>query len=159
MPRKALKPKERRPEPAPDFKYNSVLVSKIINILFLKGKKTVGERVFYKAMDQVTEKTKQDPLVVLTRAMDNIKPLLEVKARRVGGATYQVPVDVRRERQIALAIRWLIGFARERTGQAMYVRLAQEIIDASNKVGSAIKKREDTHKMAEANRAFAHYRW
>lgn len=159
MPRKELKPKERRGEPVPDYKFNSVLVSKVINKLFLRGKKSVAERIFYSSMDIIKEKTKQDPMDVLTRAIENVKPLLEVKARRVGGATYQVPVDVRKDRQVALAIRWIIELARARTGKAMKERLAQELIDASNKVGAAIKKREDTHKMAEANRAFAHYRW
>ena len=159
MPRKDLKPKERREAPAPDYKYQSPLAAVFINMLFKNGKKSIGERVFYQALDTIKEKTKEDPLIIFQRAIDNAKPLLEVKARRVGGATYQVPVDVRRSRQITLAIRWLITFAKAKKGKPMNERLAQEIIDASNKTGSTIKKREDMHRMAEANKAFAHYRW
>lgn len=159
MPRKDLRPKERRDAPEGDIKYNSVLVSTFINKLFINGQKTVGEKIFYKAMDVIKEKTKDDPMAAFHRAIDNTKPLLEVKARRVGGATYQVPVDVRKSRQVALAIRWIISYARAKEGKPMFERLAQEIIDASHKTGAAIKKREDTHKMAEANKAFAHYRW
>lgn len=159
MPRKELKPKNRRKPPPPDYKYKSVLVSKFINLLFTSGKKSVAEKVFYQAMDLIKDKIKEEPTVVLQRAIDNVKPLLEVKPRRVGGATYQVPIDVRKERQVTLALRWIISFSRAKTGKPMSERLAQELMDASNKMGAAIKKREDMHKMAEANKAFAHYRW
>lgn len=159
MPRKALKPRERRAMPDPHFKYGSVLVSRFINRISFEGKKSLSERLIEKAFVMINEKTKEDPLVVFNRAMDNVKPLVEVKPRRVGGATYQVPVQVRPERGTALAMRWIIYFAREKTGKPFSERLAEELLAASRKEGSAIKKREDTHRMADANKAFAHYRW
>jgi len=159
MPRKALKPRERRGMPDPHFKYGSVLVSRFINRINFEGKKSLSERLIENAFVMIKEKTKEDPLVVFNRAMENIKPLVEVKPRRVGGATYQVPVQVRPERGTALAMRWIIQFAREKTGKPFSERLAEEILAASRKEGSAIKKREDTHRMADANKAFAHYRW
>lgn len=143
----------------PDLVYNSVLVTKIINKIMLNGKKTIAERIFYKAMDVVKEKTGQEPMEVLEKVMSNIIPKLEVRPRRVGGATYQVPVEVRSSRQRSLAIRWLVGYARKRHEKRMFERLANEMLDASQGKGGAVKKREDTYKMAEANRAFAHYRW
>jgi len=159
MPRKGLRPRERMPAPEPDMKYGSVPIARFINKLNFQGKKSTAESVFYGAMDIIAEKTKEDPLMVFNRALENIRPLLEVRPRRVGGATYQVPMEVPVLRSHTLAIRWIIGFARARTGKAMAERLAQEFIDGSKKEGSAVKKREDTHKMAESNKAFAHYRW
>ena len=143
----------------PDLKYNDTLVSRFINGLMRQGKKSVAQQVFYNALDIVGQRTKEDPVKVFHQAMDNVKPLIEVKSRRVGGATYQVPVEVRQDRRISLAIRWIIGFAKGRPDKSMEVKLAGELVDASQNRGGAIKKREDTHKMAEANRAFAHYRW
>ncbi len=143
----------------PDLKYNDVLVSRFINGLMRKGKKSVAQRIFYSALDLVGQRTKEDPLKVFHQAMDNVKPLIEVKSRRVGGATYQVPVEVRHDRRISLAIRWLISYAKARPEKSMVTKLAGELVDASQNRGGAIKKREDTHKMAEANKAFAHYRW
>ena len=159
MPRKQLRPRERRAFPDPHFKYGSVLVSRLVNRINYAGKKTMAERMIEKAFNMVKEKTKEDPLVIFNRAIDNVKPLVEVKPRRVGGATYQVPVQVRPERGTALAMRWLIQFAREKAGKPFFVRLAEEILAASRREGAAIKKREDTHRMADANKAFAHYRW
>ncbi|MFH1282448.1 MAG: 30S ribosomal protein S7 [bacterium] len=159
MPRKELKPRERRAHPGPDPKYNSELVSRLINKLFLKGKKSTIETIFSKCMDIIKERTKEDPINVFTRAIDNVRPLLEVKPRRVGGATYQVPVEVRTDRGITLAMRWIISNARSKKGKSMMEKLAEELIAASRREGTSIKKREDTHKMAEANKAFAHYRW
>jgi small subunit ribosomal protein S7 len=159
VPRKELRPRERRGMPDPHFKYNSVLVSRLINRINYSGKKTMAERMVEQAFTMMKDKTKEDPLTIFTRAIDNVKPLVEVKPRRVGGATYQVPVQVRPERGTALAMRWLIQFAREKTGRAFSARLAEEILAASRREGSAIKKREDTHRMADANKAFAHYRW
>lgn len=159
MPRKSLKPRERRGLPDPDFKYGSVLVARLVNRLNFEGKKSLSERIMDHAFGVIQEKTKEEPLGVFTRAIENVKPLVEVKPRRVGGATYQVPVQVRPERGTALAMRWLIQFAREKTGKPFSQRLADEILAASRKEGGAIKKREDTHRMAEANKAFAHYRW
>ena len=143
----------------PDLKYSDPLVSRFINGLMRQGKKSVAQQVFYNALDIVSQRTKEDPVKVFHQAMDNVKPLIEVKSRRVGGATYQVPVEVRQDRRISLAIRWIIGFAKGRPDKSMEVKLAGELVDASQNRGGAIKKREDTHKMAEANRAFAHYRW
>jgi small subunit ribosomal protein S7 len=143
----------------PDLKYNDALVSRFINGLMRKGKKSTAQRVFYSALDVVEQRTKEDPLKVFHQAMDNVKPLVEVKSRRVGGATYQVPVEVRYDRRISLAIRWLISHAKNRPEKSMVTKLAGELLDASQNRGGAIKKREDTHKMAEANKAFAHYRW
>jgi len=146
-------------EVLPDPKYRSVLVTRFVNGLMRAGKRSLSERIFYRAVDLAEERTGKKGLDVFTKAIDNIKPMLEVKSRRVGGANYQVPVEVRHERQLALAIRWLIGYAKLRSEKTMADRLANEMIAASNNEGSAIKKREDTHKMAEANKAFSHFRW
>jgi len=146
-------------EVLPDPKFGSVLATKFINGLMHGGKRSVAERIFYSAIEIAGTRTGKKGMDVFEKAMDNVKPILEVKSRRVGGANYQVPVEVRSERQQALAIRWLVGYSRERNEKTMAERLAGEIVAASNKEGSAIKKREDTHKMAEANKAFAHFRW
>jgi small subunit ribosomal protein S7 len=159
MPRKGLRPRDRRPAPAADYKFKSVLVSRLINKLDHQGKKSVAERVMYDALDIVAERTKENALDVFTRAIENIRPLLEVKARRVGGATYQVPIEVSPTRSSTLAMRWMLDAARAKSGKALAERIAEEILAANKKEGIAFKKREDTHKMAEANRAFAHYRW
>jgi len=143
----------------PDPKFKSILVTKFINVLMYGGKRSVAERIFYLALDTVAERTKKQSLEVFQKAVDNVKPTLQVKSRRVGGANYQVPVEVSGDRRQALAIRWLIGYARERGEKTMADKLAAEIVAASNSEGSAVKKREDTHKMAEANKAFAHFRW
>jgi small subunit ribosomal protein S7 len=143
----------------PDPKFKSILVTKFINVLMYGGKRSVAERIFYLALDTVAERTKKQSLDVFQKAVDNVKPTLQVKSRRVGGANYQVPVEVSGERRQALAIRWLIGYARERGEKTMADKLAAEIVAASNNEGNAVKKREDTHKMAEANKAFAHFRW
>lgn len=143
----------------PDPLYQSKVVSQFISKIMYSGKKGVAEKVMYEAFDLVKEKTGKDPLEVFQQAMKNVMPVLEVKARRVGGATYQVPVEVRPERRTALAMRWLISYARKRGEKTMVEKLAGELMDAAQGVGASIKKREDTHKMAEANRAFAHYRW
>jgi small subunit ribosomal protein S7 len=156
MPRKAV---VRKREIPPDPIYGSVLVSKFISKIMLKGKKSVAEGIFYGAMDIIKDKSGDDPLKVFQKALDNVKPVLEVRSRRVGGATYQVPVEVRQDRRLSLAVRWLIEFSRSRSEKSMREALAAEVLDAFNNRGSAIKKREDTHKMAEANKAFAHYRW
>lgn len=143
----------------PDPKYNDLLVSKMTNLMMLRGKKSLAQRIVYQAFDVVKEKTGKEPLEVFKQALDNVRPLLETKSRRVGGATYQVPINVRVERGNALAMRWIRTFTRARKGRPMYLKLAEEIIDSYNKTGTSIKKREDVHKMAESNRAFAHYRW
>jgi len=143
----------------PDLKYSDPLVSRFINGLMRRGKKSTAQQIFYNALDIVGQRSKEDPVKVFHQAMDNVKPLIEVKSRRVGGATYQVPVEVRQDRRISLAIRWIIGFAKGRPDKSMEIKLAGELLDASQHRGGAIKKREDTHKMAEANKAFAHYRW
>jgi len=143
----------------PDPVYHSVVLTKFINQIMLDGKKGVAENIVYGAFDIIKEKTGQDPMEVFNTAMKNVMPMLEVKARRVGGANYQVPVEVRADRKQALAIRWLVGFARKRSGYSMQEKLAGELMDAANNTGAAVKKREDTHRMAEANKAFAHYRW
>jgi len=156
MPRRKLVQKR---EIAPDPVYNDVLVAKFINCMMHCGKKSVAEKIFYRSMDIIANKTKEDPILIFKKAVENCKPTLEVKSRRVGGATYQVPVEVRPERRTSLAIRWIIKAARERSEKGMVQKLVAEIIDAFNGRGSAIKKRDDTHKMAEANKAFAHYRW
>lgn len=156
MPRKGFIAKR---EILADPIYNSVVVTKLINNIMLDGKKGVAQRIVYDAFDIIREKTGKDPLEVFTDAMNNIMPVLEVKARRVGGATYQVPMEVRPERRQTLGLRWLTRYSRERNEKTMKERLANELIDALNGTGGACKKREDTHKMAEANRAFAHYRW
>ena len=143
----------------PDALYNSKLVTKLINTIMLDGKKGTAQKIVYGAFDMVKEKTNQDAMEVFEKAMENIKPALEVKSRRVGGANYQVPVEVRADRSQALALRWLVTASRNRGGHTMALNLANEIMDAANGVGAAVKKREDTHRMAEANKAFAHYRW
>lgn len=153
--------KQRAPKRdiAPDAKYNSKLVASFINMIMKKGKKSLSERIVYRSFVIVNEKLKSDPLEVFQKAVENVRPLLEVKSRRVGGATYQVPVEVNQRRGATLALRWMRNYARDKSGRPMEERLADEIVDAYKKQGSAIKKREDTHKMAEANKAFAHYRW
>ncbi len=143
----------------PDPKYGSVFVTKFINSLMLEGKKSVAERIVYGAFDIVADKAKRNPIEVFEEAMDNIMPMVEVRSRRVGGATYQVPMEVRPERRRALAIRWAINASRSRNERTMRQRVAMELLDAYNKRGSAVKKREDTHKMADANKAFSHFRW
>ncbi|HUL36918.1 MAG TPA: 30S ribosomal protein S7 [Thermodesulfobacteriota bacterium] len=156
MPRKR---EVKKREILPDPKYHDLLTAKFINGIMRRGKKSTGEGIFYGALDIIKDKTHSDPLKVFSQAMNNVKPLIEVRPRRVGGATYQVPVEVRPERKVALAIRWIIGFAKQRSEKTMEEKLSSELIDAANNRGAAIKKREDTHKMAEANKAFAHYRW
>ena len=146
-------------EVLPDPVYHSVVLTKFINQIMLDGKKGVAENIVYGAFDIIKEKTGENPMDVFNNAMKNVMPVLEVKARRVGGANYQVPIEVRADRRQALAIRWLVSYARKRGGHSMQEKLAGELMDAANNTGSAVKKREDTHKMAEANRAFAHYRW
>jgi small subunit ribosomal protein S7 len=155
-------PRRRRPikrEILPDPKYGSHLITKFVNCLMEDGKKGVSEQIFYKAMDIITTKTGKSPLEVFEKAMENVKPIVEVKSRRVGGATYQVPVEIRPERRQALAIRWIISYSRSRGEKTMFQKLAGEFMDAFNNTGASIKKKEDTHKMAEANRAFAHYKF
>jgi small subunit ribosomal protein S7 len=156
MPRKGPAP---RRELEPDPVYRSVLVTQLINKVLLSGKKTTAERIVYGAFDVVGEKTGGDPVAAFKRAVDNVRPQLEVKSRRVGGATYQVPVEVRPRRATTLAVRWLVEFSRDRRERTMAERLANEILDASNGIGASVKRREDMHKMAESNKAFAHYRW
>ncbi len=143
----------------PDPVFRSVLVSQVINKVLLKGKKDLARTIVYDALETVEQRTSQDPTVVLKRAVDNIRPQVEVRSRRVGGSSYQVPVEVSPRRQNSLAIRWLVGYARRRREATMAMRLANEILDASNNTGSAVKRKEDVHKMAESNKAFAHYRW
>lgn len=143
----------------PDPIYHSILVTQIINKILLKGKKGAARRIVYTAMDTVEQRTGSDPLPILKRAVDNVRPTLEVRSRRVGGSTYQVPVEVRPRRAQTLAVRWLVDFARKRRESTMSDRLANEILDAANRSGAAVKRREDVHKMAESNKAFAHYRW
>ncbi len=143
----------------PDPKFGDLVLSKFMNSIMLDGKKSVAERIVYGALDQVEEKVRSEPLPMFHTALENIAPQVEVRSRRVGGATYQVPVEVRAERRQALAIRWLIAAARKRNETTMVERLSAELLDAANNRGAAVKKREDTHKMAEANRAFSHYRW
>jgi len=143
----------------PDYKYNSPVVTKFIQRMMVQGKKLTAARIMYDAMAIIKEKTGNEPLEVFVKALDNVKPMVEVKSRRVGGATYQVPIEIRDARREALATRWIIGAARGRAGKAMADKLAQEFTDAFNNQGTAVKKKEDTHKMAEANKAFAHYRW
>lgn len=156
MPRKG--PAQKR-EVIPDTRFNNKLVAQFINKVMLGGKKSLAEKIIYDALEIIKDKTKSDPLVVYKKAIDNSRPMLEVRSRRVGGATYQVPVEVQARRSTTLAMRWLIGFARSRKEKTMSQRLANELMDAANNSGSTIKKKEDTHKMAEANKAFAHYRW
>ena len=156
MPRKGPAP---RRELVPDPVYRTVIVTQLINKILGRGKRTLAERIVYDAMDVIRDKTGGDPVATLKRAVDNSKPQVEVKSRRVGGATYQVPVEVRPRRSTALSVRWLVGYSRQRREKTMAQRLANELLDASNGIGSAVKRREDMHKMAESNRAFAHYRW
>ncbi len=156
MPRKGPAP---RRELVPDPVHGSVLVTQVVNKVLLHGKKTTAERIVYTALDIVAEKTGGDPVAALKRAIDNVRPQLEVRSRRVGGATYQVPVEVRPRRATTLAVRWLVGFSRQRRERSIAERLANEILDASNGIGASVKRREDLHKMAESNKAFAHYRW
>ena len=156
MPRKGYIAKR---EVLPDPMYNNIVVTKLINNIMLDGKKGVAQNIVYGAFEIIAEKTGKDAVEVFTQAMENIMPVLEVKARRVGGATYQVPIEVRPERRQTLGLRWLTLYARQRNERTMRERLAGEILDAINNMGSAVKKKDDTHKMAEANRAFSHYRW
>jgi small subunit ribosomal protein S7 len=149
----------KKREIVPDLKYRELLVAKFINLLMRKGKKNTAEQIFYGSLEILKEKAKDEPLKVFKQAMENVKPVVEVKSRRVGGATYQVPVEVRTDRRTSLAIRWLIQYAKERSEKSMAERLAAEFLDAANNKGASIKKKEDTHRMAEANKAFAHYRW
>jgi len=156
MPRRREVPKR---ETLPDPLFSSTLITKFISCMMEEGKKSVAERIFYGALDVVKDRAKDDPVKVFKKALDQVKPVLEVKSRRVGGATYQVPVEVANDRRTSLAIRWIISNARGRSEKTMKEKLASEILDASNNRGGAIKKKEDTHRMAEANKAFAHYRW
>ena len=157
MPRRGIVVKREVP---PDPIYQSPLVTKFINTVMKKGKKSTAEGIFYGALDLIKDRTKDDPLKSFKKAVDNVKPLLEVKSRRVGGSNYQVPVEVNPNRRLSLSIRWLVGYARSRgDGKTMQEKLANELMDAANLRGGAVKKREDTHRMAEANKAFAHYRW
>ena len=156
MPRRREVPKRSIP---PDTVFGSELVTRFINQLMRDGKKAISERAFYSAMDLVRERTDDDPVKIFRRALDNVKPMVETKARRVGGSTYQIPIEVSTRRRSSLGIRWLIGYARGRQERTMAQRLANEIMDAANGRGGAVKKKEDVHRMAEANKAFAHYRW
>ena len=156
VPRRGNVPKR---EILPDPVYNSVLVTKLINSIMLDGKKGVAQKVVYGAFDIIKDKTDKEPVEVFTAAMENIMPSLEVKARRVGGATYQVPIEIRPDRRQTLGLRWLVGYSRKRGEKTMKERLANEIMDAANNTGASVKKREDVHKMADSNKAFAHFRW
>ncbi len=149
----------KRREILPDRKYGNLVIAKFINNIMHRGKRSVAEGVVYEAFDMIAEKTGQDPVAVFNKAMNNVRPTLKVKSRRVGGSTYQVPVEVKQNERDALAMRWIISYSRNRKGRSMAQRLAQEFIEASRGEGNSVKKREDTHKMAEANKAFAHYRW
>jgi small subunit ribosomal protein S7 len=156
MPRKGPPP---RRELMPDPIYRSVLVTQFVNKVLVRGKRSTAERIVYGALDVIKDKTGAEPVATLKRAMDNVKPQLEVKSRRVGGATYQVPIEVKPRRASTLAIRWLVGYSRQRREKTMAERLANELLDASNSTGSSVKRKDDVHKMAESNKAFAHYRW
>jgi small subunit ribosomal protein S7 len=156
MPRKGPAP---RRDLMPDPVYRSVLVTQLVNKILSRGKRSLAERLVYDSLEIIKDKTSTEPIATLKRAIDNTKPQLEVKSRRVGGATYQVPVEVRPRRATTLSIRWLVGYSRQRREKTMAERLANELLDASNGVGAAVKRREDMHKMAESNKAFAHYRW
>ncbi len=156
MPRKGPAP---RRELMPDPIYRSVVVTQLVNKILQRGKRSTAERIVYQALEVIQQKTDAEPIATLKRAVDNVKPQLEVKSRRVGGATYQVPVEVRPRRSNTLAIRWIVGYSRQRREKTMAERLANELLDASNGVGASVKRREDMHKMAESNKAFAHYRW
>ncbi len=156
MPRKGAVPRRSvRPDPV----FESPTITSLVNKVMTRGKKSLAERIVYGALDTVKEKSAKEPVKVLEQALHNIMPVLEVRPRRVGGATYQVPIEVRPERRVSLGMRWLVQYARQRAGKTMRDKLAAEILDASNSTGAAVKRREDTHKMAEANKAFAHYRW
>ncbi len=156
MPRRG-KVKKRKPKP--DHFYNSTLISIFVNTILKKGKKNTAQKIVYTAMERVKQKVREDPLKMFEKAVENVRPVLETKSRRVGGATYQVPIEVALNRSISLAVRWLIKYARDRAGKSMEEKLSAEIMDAVNNRGGAVKKKEDIHKMAESNRAFAHYRW
>lgn len=156
MPRRGTVKKRK---PVPDHFFNSTLISRFISLVMKKGKRSVAEKIVYGAMEQVKQKGKEDPLKMFEKAVENVRPLLETKSRRVGGATYQVPIEVPIKRSTSLGVRWILRYAGERSGKSMIDKLAAEIMDAVNHRGGAVKKREDMHKMAEANRAFAHYRW
>ena len=156
MPRRREVPKR---EVTPDPKYRSETVAKFISVVMKSGKKSVAEKIVYGALDTIAERSKKDPIEMFNQALTNVRPLVEVKSRRVGGATYQVPVEVRSGRQTALAMRWVVEAARTRSGKSMAARMADELMDAADKRGNAVKKREDVHRMAEANKAFSHYRW
>ncbi|MFO7742132.1 MAG: 30S ribosomal protein S7 [Anaerolineae bacterium] len=156
MPRKYTPPKQ---EVQPDVRYNSMMVSHLINRIMMGGKKSVAQRIMYETLDRIAERTGKPPLEVLEKAVSNVRPALEVKPRRVGGSTYQIPVEVPYSRQASLAMRWLLDAARNRPGHSMAEKLAAELMDAANETGSAYRKKEETHRMAQANRAFAHFRW
>ncbi len=156
MPRRREVPKRKI---LPDPKYSDLMVGRFMNVIMRDGKKSTAEHIVYGAFEVIEKKTRNDPLAMFRRALDNIRPRVEVKSRRVGGATYQVPIEVRPERANSLAMRWLSSYARSRAGKSMHEKLADEIIDAANERGESVKKREDTHRMAEANKAFSHYRW
>ncbi|MGB7061308.1 MAG: 30S ribosomal protein S7 [Candidatus Zixiibacteriota bacterium] len=156
MPRRKEAEKRKK---TPDYKFKDVMAGQFVNYLMRRGKKSVAEKIFYDAVDILAKKTGQPGINVFKKALDNVRPVLEVKPRRVGGATYQVPVEVRSDRSIALAMRWIIGHTRQRGGRSMAEKLAEELLAASKNEGASVKKREDTHKMAEANKAFAHFRW
>jgi small subunit ribosomal protein S7 len=143
----------------PDPKYHSPLVAKFVNSLMRKGKKSTAESILYRSLDLIKKKSEEEPIKIFEKAIDNVRPVIEVKSRRVGGSTYQVPVEVRANRRLSLSIRWVINYAKARSEKTMEAKLAGELLDAANNRGAAIKKKEDTHKMAEANKAFAHYRW
>ena len=156
MPRRRISSK-RQVEPDP--KFGSVAISRFVSRMMLKGKRSCGYSIFYNALDEIKAKLNKDPIEVFEKALEQVKPLIEVKSRRVGGSTYQVPIEIKEERREALAMRWLINFARQRSGKSMSEKLSAEFIDAYNSTGASFKKKEDTHRMAEANKAFAHYRW
>lgn len=156
MPRRGTVKKRK---PKPDHFYNSTLISVFVNTILKKGKKNTAQKIVYTAMERVKQKAKEDPLKMFEKAVENVRPVLETKSRRVGGATYQVPIEVSLNRSTSLAVRWLIKYARDRAGKSMEEKLSAEIMDAMNNRGGAVKKKEDIHKMAESNRAFAHYRW
>ncbi len=156
MPRRRVAAKRRI---LPDPVYQDTIVAKLINDMMFSGKKSISEQIIYSAFEMIEGRTKEDPVKIFKKAIENVQPMIEVKSRRVGGSTYQVPVEVRPERRLALALRWIIQYSRSRSGRTMQDRLAGELMDAASNRGSAVKKREDVHKMAEANKAFAHYRW
>jgi small subunit ribosomal protein S7 len=156
MPRRRMVQKK---DTIPDPKFHDIVISKFVTRMMLRGKKSVGLHIFYTALDMIEKKLKQDPVAVFKKAMENVKPVLEVKSRRVGGSTFQVPIEIKDNRREALGMRWIVQYARQRSGRSMSDKLSAELIDAFNLTGSAYKKKEDTHRMAEANKAFAHYRW